>query len=171
MEFQPRLYTIFYRSWARKMEEFRNRYFVSSHPHSMCVEYVSLPSKGQEPKPRRRRADRKIHYLIRVLQSDPAKVTPTRIVLRLDNPSPVSSNEASLPEASHGSSHREEPDTEDRTEMQCYIRSNWGDLRTRPRYVIQILKFHTRTYTRIRSYKQNTRLRDKEKSINIYKYI
>lgn len=164
MEFKPRLCTIFYRSWARKIEEFKNRYFFVflsvSHILWICVEYVSLPSKGQES--RCRRPDRKLHYLIRVLQSDPAKVTPTRIVLRFDNPS--AKLIAGFIERSLSWKLRTDVFTSRRTHHaarkiapRCnYIRTNWGDLRTRPRYVIQILKFHTHTYTRIRTYTEHT---------------
>lgn len=48
MEFQPRLYTIFCRSRARKIEEFRNRYLVSSHPcHALCARGIRFsPFEG-----------------------------------------------------------------------------------------------------------------------------
>lgn len=147
----------------------------------ICARNVSL-SPFEGPRVRCRRADRKLHYLIRVLQSDPAKVAPTRIALRFDQPFSARLHRrfhrAKLLswKLRHGLSlHREEPITRHgRSHPRCNDKSaRIGE--TFARVLVMLYKFwnftHTHTHTHAYVHIQNTHVcAIKEKSININIY-
>lgn len=151
MEFQPRLYTIFYRSWARKIEEFRNRYFVSSHPcRALCARGIRFsPFEGP-----RTEATASARGSQDTLPDPCVTKRPGESNSNSDRVAPRQSFagfiRTRLPEAPHGSSHREETRTR-KIAPRCNVTSaQIGE--TFARVLVMLYKFWNSTHVHTHAY-------------------